>query len=279
MGSYLLFDIGGTKIRISKTTDLKSFSDPVILHTPQNFNEGFELFVKTVKEVIDKDELLGAVGGLAAVLDKPNKEIVRSPHLKDWQDKHFWKKLEEELKTDVHLENDSAIVGLGEASQIKGYEEKIIVYYSIGTGIGGTRIVEGKIDKNVFGFEPGHQIIDVDGSICPTCGIPAHLEGYVSGSGIKVRYGKEVSEITDTRVWEEIARVLSIGIHNSIIHWSPEIVILGGGVMQYLPINLIERNLKEQVMIFPKYPRIEISKLHDIGGIYGALEHLKQLKG
>ena len=69
------------------------------------------------------------------------------------------------LLTDGYLANDSDLDGLGEATVGAGKGFNIVAYITVSTGIGGVRIVGGKIDVSTYGFEPGHQIIDADGSI------------------------------------------------------------------------------------------------------------------
>jgi predicted NBD/HSP70 family sugar kinase len=269
--SYLLFDIGGTKIRIAKSDDLTDISETVILSTPPDFETGFNTLVQNAKNILGEEKAEAICGGIAGVLDRHKKELVRSPHLLDWVNKGLWQKLEQEFDTNVFLENDSSIVGLGEASKIPNYKDMIIVYYSVGTGIGGSRIVYGKMDANIYGFEPGHQIIDLTNETL-------RLEDFVSGAGLQKIYGKRASEIKDPKVWEDVSKIMAAGIHNSIVHWSPDLVILGGGIMEFLPINMIENHLKEMLQIFPEFPNLELAKLSDIGGIYGALEYLKSTR-
>ena len=90
--------------------------------------------------------------------------LVNAPHLPGWIRKPFSERLKAELACPVFLENDSAIVALGEAHHGAGKGDDIMAYLTVSTGMGGARIVHGAIDVNVFGFEPGHQYIDFDTS-------------------------------------------------------------------------------------------------------------------
>ena len=87
------------------------------------------------------------------------------------------------------------------------------------------RFVNGEIDKNRFGFEPGHQIIDIENNN------PKSLEDLVSGTALEKRTGQKPYEVTDPKIWDELAHQLSYGLYNTILHWSPDAVVLGGPMM------------------------------------------------
>ena len=78
-----------------------------------------------------------------------------------------------------------------------GKGEEIVAYIKVSTGIGGVRIVDGKIDRNILGFEPGYQIIDPTGTLCPICDSAGHLKSHVSGAALEARFNKRAYKITD----------------------------------------------------------------------------------
>ncbi len=165
-----------------------------------------------------------------------------------------------------------AMVGLGEANYGAGRGKDIVVYMTISTGVGGVRIVKGNVDESAMGFEPGHQIIDPDNTLCPTCD-GNDLEAYVSGTSIEKRFGKKPYEIQDDAVWDELAKFLAYGLHNTIMHWSPDIIVLGGSMMKEvgIPLPAVRTHLSGIMKIFPTLPQIEKAELADFGGLYGAL--------
>lgn len=275
---YLLFDIGGTKTRIAFSADGKGFGRPKVIQTPGDFKEGLRLLGKEAAELSKGRKIRAAAGGIAGPLDRKKTRLVNSPHLSGWIGKPLKKEIGRILDTPVYLENDAAMAGLGEATSGPGKKKRIVVYMTISTGVGGVRIVDGEIDKGAIGFEPGHQIIDADGTLCPECkSVPGYLERYVSGSAIEMRYKKRPYEITDPRVWKEAARFLAYGLNNTIVHWSPDIVILGGSVVEKIPLDEVRRHLKKSLKIFPEPPMIRKSTLGDFGGLYGALHFLNSL--
>ncbi len=261
------------------SSDGKSVLKTVILDTPKNFEEGIQLFKKTALDLAGAETIERVAGGIAGPLDKEKSTLLRAPHLPGWVDRQFRQKLSEALNAPVFLENDSALVALGEATQGAGKDFNIVAYFTISTGVGGARIVGGKIDDNSSGFEPGHQIIDPGNALCRTCE-NGELESYISGAAFEKRFGQKPYEIIDSAVWEETAKFLALGLHNSIVHWSPDVVVLGGSMMKEIgiPIDRVKYHLEKTLNIFPVLPKIKKAELGDLGGLYGALEYLKQQK-
>lgn len=273
---YLLFDIGGTKMRLAISQDHKTVDNQEIVSTPQDFKKGLYLFSKIAQKLKSEKKILAAAGGIPGPLDLNKKMLINAPHLQSWVKKPLKEELEKIINAPVYLENDAALAGLGEATFGSGKGKKIVVYLTVSTGVGGARIVNGHIDSNAYGFEPGHQIIEKEGVLCPTCNLPGHLEGYVSGTAIKRKFGKNPEEIKDPKVWVNVAQLLAIGIHNTILHWSPDIVILGGSVMKSIPIENVQHHLNQILFIFKEIPSIKKSALGETTGLYGALELLNK---
>lgn len=273
---HLVFDIGGTNLRVAVSSDGKTLSAIKVVPTPQDFNEG----IRTLKQVSDElsrgQKIEKAAGGITGPLDKQKIMSLRPPHQPDWGQKPLKEELEQVLGVPVHLENDTALAALGEALLGTGAGSKIVAYLTISTGVGGARIVGGKIDENSLGFEPGHQIIIPDGQLCD-CGGKGHLESYVSGSGIAKIYGKKAEDISDPKVWEEVTSYLAIGLNNTIVHWSPDILVLGGSVMKSISLDKVTSYLKDMLKIFPKIPEVAPAKLAHQSGLWGALQILKSL--
>ncbi|MEK7555880.1 MAG: ROK family protein [Patescibacteria group bacterium] len=276
---YILFDIGGTKMRLALSRDGKSFGDPAIVDTPQKFEDGIALFQEIALALAGGELILSMAGGIAGVFDKEKGMLVNSPNLPDWVGKPLREELEKRCDASVFIENDSAIVGLGEALAQTGERYDIVAYITVGTGVGGSRIVGGKIDEAAIGFEPGHQIIDPDNTLCPECE-GNDLESYVSGVAVGKRYGMKPYEITEKALWEEtLPKFLAYGLNDTIVHWSPDVVVLGGSMIVGDPaisVEATERYLKELMHIFPTIPVIKKATLGAVGGLHGALAYLKQ---
>ncbi len=267
---YLLFDIGGTKMRLALSGNRKSFGKVKIVPTPKRFSEAMGLFGKTARELANGKKFSLAIGGTPGPFNKARTKIFPQ-NLPQWKNKDLKKALEKTLRAKVYLENDSALVGMGEVIYGAGKGRKIVAYLTISTGVGGARIVEGKIDRNSFGFEPGGQIIDK--------GLSKTLEDMISGKALEHRYHKKPHEILDPKIWNQTARLLAVGLNNTIVHWSPDVIVLGGSMMKKIgiPIPRVREHLKK-ILRFPAMPAIRKASLGDLGGLYGALAFLKDLK-
>lgn len=274
---FLVFDIGGTNMRVGVSPDGEGLSNIQSISTPDRFEEGIKAFKDLADKVISGQKMNSAAGGITGPLNKSKSTTLNPPHQPDWKEKPIKEELERILGVNVFLENDTALAALGETIIGAGKGKEIVVYLTISTGVGGARVVNGKIDANSLGFEPGHQIIAIDGEPC-NCGGKGHLESYASGSGLERKYQMKAQDIKDEKVWDQVARYLAIGLNNTIVHWSPDMVILGGSVMRSLSLETVIQYLKETVTIFPNLPEITQVSLGDEVGLYGALEYLKQQK-
>ena len=257
----ILFDIGATKTRIAYSVDGEIFETPEVFETPQIYEEGLKLFVATAKKLANARVIKKIAGGM-------------SRSIADWTPEKFKDDLQKIFGADVFIENDAAIVGLGEANWGAGRGFNIVAYITVSTGVGGAKIVNGQIDERAIGFEPGKQIIDIDGGSNKT------LEDLISGKALIAKTGKHPKEITDENIWDEHAKMLAIGLNNIIVEWSPNCVVLGGSMIIGNPAISLEKTktyLKEILTIFPELPIIKKAELGDFGGLYGALAYLKNL--
>lgn len=269
---YLLFDIGATKMRLAVSQDGREFGEPKTLPTPRDFKGGISAFVETAKELAGGQRIDMAVGGIVGPFNKEKTGLTNTPNLPEWNDKPFKEELEKAIGAPVYFENDADLAGLGEAHFGAGKGCGIVAYLTISTGVGGGRIVDGKIDRNALGFEPGHQIIAPDGK---------DLEEHISGRALEERYNKPPKEIRDPAVWEEEAVMLAYGLSNVAVLWSPNVIILGGSMIlgePAIPIERVRFHLKKALKIFSEPPPVEKSALGDSAGLYGASALLNQIK-
>lgn len=265
-------------MRIAASEDGKTLSEVKIHPTPKTFEEGMQQFAEFIPALTADQPVIGAAGGIAGVLNREKESLIHSSNLPEWVHKDLRGEISRIVQAPTYLENDTAIVGLGEAVHGAGQGRKLIAYMTLSTGVGGARIIEGRIAPYVLGFEPGHQIINPNGPVCPGCGGQGDLESYVSGRALQEKYGMPGASITDTAIWQEVAKHLALGLHNTIVHWSPDIVVLGGSVAlnALLSLENIRSELQAIMKIFPEIPLIEKATLENLGGLYGGLVYLAQ---
>lgn len=265
---YLIFDIGGTHIRAA-ISDGSSILKKQIVDTPQNYDEALKLLSVLYSDLVKDIHIEKALCGIAGVLQSNKESLFSSPNLPDWVGKPLKKDLERLFSQNVYFENDAALAGLGEAVFGAGKQYSIVMYYTIGTGIGGVRIVDKKIDAHVWNFEPGHQIIASGKTV----------EQLASGGAIEKLYKKEPSEIHDQSVWNELEKDLAIGLFNSLLHWTPHVIVLGGGLINQNVISIqdIERHVSKLSTTYPRLPEFKKSQYGDESGLYGAIACLNSI--
>ncbi|MEK7500109.1 MAG: ROK family protein, partial [Patescibacteria group bacterium] len=246
---FIVFDIGGTNTRVAGSVDGQTLGDITIYPTPQNYNEGIQALAAAAKRLAVNNPITAVAGGVPGPMDSAHTQILKAPNIKDWNNMPLQQDLEQLVAAPVRLENDTAMWALGEAHAGAGKGQSIVVYITVSTGVGGTRIVDGHIDKSAFGFEMGHQIINPNGPECG-CGGFGHLEAYIGGSSMEKRYNKKPKEILDEAVWLEATTHLAIGLLNTCVFWSPDIIILGGSMMRSFSIEKIrtEMQLKNHIL-------------------------------
>jgi glucokinase len=269
---YLLFDIGGSQTRLAISKDGKTISGEKKFATIQNFKEAIKVIREEVFKLTNGEKIEAAAGGIAGPFDQTRSHLLNAPHLTDWINKPIKNTFEEIFRCNVFLENDAAMAGLGEAVFGSGKNSEIVAFIGIGTGVGGSRIVSKKIDKTTIGYEPGHHIINFkDNDV-------VYFEELVSGSGIKTMFGKNATEITDEKILDNIAQTIAFGLNNVTVFWSPEVIILGGGLIvnDKVHIEKIQYHLNNILRIYPVKPKLLKASLGDMSGLYGALAYLQK---
>lgn len=259
---YLVFDIGASNTRLAFSKDGRSFYDIKKYSTPKHYAKGLVL----IREFVGGfSKVKGGAGGIAGSIDKKNQAIFKAPNLPDWSGRRFAGDLAKILRAKIAIENDTALAGLGEATHGPGKGKGIVAYVTVSTGINGALIIEGKLDPTAYGFEIGHQIIQDNKT----------LEYFVGGASLKRRYKKSPEEILASKQGKTVVDNLSIGLVNTILHWSPEILVLGGSQMNSIKILDIKKYVTKRLHIFPRLPEIKKAALGDKSGLVGALELLK----
>jgi len=275
---FILFDIGGTNTRIAGSKNGKSFSKPIIYKTPKTFTKGIKEFVTTSKKIASGKKIEAVAGGIAGPLNKEKSKMVNSPNIPGWIGKPLVAKLRERFRAPIFLENDTAVVGLGEAQYGAGKKYAIVAYITISTGVNGVRIVNKKIDVSRYGFEIGHQIISADDAVYYN-----HSDTFgkkVSGKAVQHMYKRNPWDIEDPKIWDRVALWTARGLVNTALYWSPDAIVLGGSMMKKkgIPLERIIYYYKKLLYIFPEKPRVVKATLGDIGGLYGALSLLQTIK-
>jgi fructokinase len=143
------------------------------------------------------------------------------------------------LGVPVRFDTDVNAAALGEAGWGAAQGLDDFIYLTVGTGIGGGGLVNGKLMHGLVHPEMGHVRIPHDRAADPFMGAcPFHgdcLEGLASGPAMNARWGQPAAGLPDDhQAWALEARYLALALNNFVCTLSPRRIILGGGVMERL---------------------------------------------
>lgn len=265
----ILFDIGGTKTRVSQTRN-GDIDEPVIFKTPQNPEEGISALIEAIETLRNGEEVLALCGGVAGVVI--DGEVFHAPNLSEWDGVKIGERLRAAFTAPAYIRNDVALAALGEAHYGAGQGSDIFVYVTVSTGVNGAKIERGRLDDYTYGFEIGHQMIG-----------ESELQNLVSGTAVKARFGVEPKDLGDTDTLETLAKELAVGLYNTTLHWSPDTIVLGGSMIvgeNAIPLDIVGEELARRVSkYYPKAPDIKKATLGDVGGLWGAKAYMLQMVG
>lgn len=258
---YLLFDIGGTKSRFAISSNGTSFDEPIIIDTPKKYVEGILAFDEAVKKIAQGRKIEKAVGCFPGVI--VDGKVFGTPNLVDYEGKLLIYELQRIFGVVPHIENDADLAALGEAVYGAGKDGDIVAYITVSTGIGGSLIINKEIQKKKYGFEPGHQIINYK--------TKETLHDLISGTALEKKYNKPAKEIKEPEIYEWISELLGVALMNTIIHWSPDILVMGGSITKDIDLGDVEIQIQKNLKAFPHIPILKRAELGAYNGIWGAL--------
>jgi glucokinase len=176
--------------------------------------------------------------------------------MSDWNGAHLGEALAQALGVPVAIENDADAAALGEWAWGAGRGTHQFMLVTVGTGIGAGLILDGKLYRGVNGAHPeiGHHFIDPSGPHC-FCGGNGCWESLASGpamerwaqanhpqgqwqSAFQICQAAQAGQPLAQAAVQREARYLGLGLANLVTLFTPEVIALGGGMMQSLPLFL-----------------------------------------
>ncbi len=267
----IVADIGGTNTRMAGSNDLMAFSEPVKFPTAKNYKDAIKLFADTARKIAGHEHIESVHIGIRGTILR-EREAIYDDVLAEWSEKPLAHDLRVALSIPtVLLENDTATVAMGEAHFGAGQGARTIVYFTVSTGVGAWCVVDGKVHRSGSGPEVGGQYLNIDPTIT--------FEEMVSGSAVSKHFGMHPKDLgKDNPLWDELARLCAFGVHNTILHWDPDRVVLGGSMFNEVGISVskVAENVKAIMRKKPEIPEIVHSTLGDDGGLWGGLAILRQ---
>lgn len=284
-------DLGGTAIKLGRFladgTCLNSLSIPT--PQPATPTEVLEAIVEAIKTFSTTTPLAIGIGTPGPV--DANGRIARvAINLKDWHDVPLADWLEAKIGYPTILANDANCAGLGEAWLGAGRQFQHLILLTLGTGVGGAIILNGKLFTGHQGAaaELGLITLNPDGPLCNS-GNQGSLEQYASVQAIRRRTGKEPHELGEMarngdkyalEFWASYGRDLGVGLASLIYILTPEAVIIGGGVSAnakfFLPSVLAE--IERRVLPSSRADlQLIVAELGNQAGMVGAAKLAWQL--
>lgn len=299
-------DLSGTNIKVGIVNEKQEIvakgSTPTIATRPAEeiVADMAGLVLKLLKEHDLRIEEVNNIGiGCPGTIDSKHGIVAYSNNI-PWNQVPLADMMKEKLGVDVKIHNDADCAALGEAvaGAAKGCSDMILL--TLGTGVGGGIIINGKIFDGYYagGAEIGHTTLISGGQLC-TCGRKGCLEAYASATGL-IRMAKEAMEKNKSSILHQCEKIdgaaifhaaqegddlaneivdqyiqyLSEGIINCVNIFRPEKILLGGGISHagdrlIKPINayIKDRCFGGDKAVVPEVSRM---KLGNDAGIIGA---------
>ena len=289
---YICIDIGGTSIKYGVLSEKGEIFIDGTVSAKVTEKENFILsdVKKLIRNILDEYrnyEIEGICVSTAGVVNPEKGEIAYAgPTIPKYTGTKIKEELEKEFSISCEVENDVNCAGLGEYWKGAGKGSKSMVCLTIGTGIGGSVILDGKL-LNGIGYTAGEiGYMDVNGSYIQNIASSKYLVEKVQKE--KVEKEGITDTITGVDIFElakkgdeiciaginEIISNLAVGVRNIIYLLNPEVIVIGGGITAQK--EYLEEKIRKEVndgMISDMFrkTRIELAQQGNQAGLLGAL--------
>lgn len=242
LGQVLGIDLGGSAIKLGRFNQDGHCLQSLTVPTPQPATPDAVLvaMVNTIAQV-DPDRQAIAIGvGTPGPTDATGRIARVAINLSGWHDVPLADWLEAKTDRPTVLANDANCAGLGEAWLGAGRWYRNLILLTLGTGVGGAIILDGKLFTGHHGSagELGLITLNPDGPPCNS-GNRGSLEQYTSVPAIRRRTGMEPDALSalatagDAKAlafWQDYGRDLGVGLASLVYVLTPEAIVIGGGV-------------------------------------------------
>ena len=293
MNELIGIDIGGTQIKLGAFSFDGGLEGQWTRETGDRPTKGVPSFAQTVREMLDEIGVTpGSRVGIAApgVAARDGRSIAYQPGKMHGIEGFDWGKF---LKREMPMLNDAHAALLGEVWQgaAKGARDAILL--TLGTGVGGAIISDGRLLKGSFGRAGhlGHVSVTetTERSIFGTPGsLEAAMGDYTVGIRSRGRFSStrqlveahSAGDAEATEIWQKSLKVLARAITSFINILDPERVIIGGGITKAGPLLFNPlRDFVEEIEWRPADRKVDIvpAALGEWAGTYGAAWHAREL--
>jgi fructokinase len=241
------------------------------------------------KEAAEQEQIasigIGSFGPLDLDPDSATYGFITTSPKAGWKHTDFAGRVARELGVPVKIDTDVNAAALGEWKRGVALGLDTFIYLTVGTGIGGGGLINGKPIWGLVHPEMGHMRIPHDMQKDPYKGsCPYHgdcWEGLSSGEAMEARWFLKPEDLPDSHPgWELVTYYLSAGIVNLIVVLSPQKVVTGGGIMKKAGlIEAVRGKVQELLAGYVQAPEITeniadyivLPRLGDRAGVLGAM--------
>lgn len=242
MSEVIGVDLGGTAIKLGRFERQGTCTESLTVPTPQPATpEAVTAAIITAIQTLDPEQQTVAIGvGTPGPADRQGRIARVAINLAGWQDVPLADWLEAQTGRSTVLANDANCAGLGEAWLGAGQFYQDLILLTLGTGVGGAVILNGKLFTGREGAagELGLITVDLHGHPCNS-GNQGSLEQHVSVQAIRRRTGLEPDQLAAKaragdrealEFWQTYGEELAAGLASLIYVLTPEAIIIGGGI-------------------------------------------------
>lgn len=279
-------EAGGTKFVCAVATEdleiIKRVSFPTTTpdETMQKVLNFFKMYENTIKGIG-----IGSFGPIDIKHDSSTYGYITSTPKLAWQNFDFVGAVKKAFPIPIAWTTDvnAAVYGEYIWGNAKGLSS--VVYYTIGTGIGGGALQNGQFIEGISHPEMGHMIVKRHAKDSYEGGCPFHkscLEGMASGPAIEKRSGFKAEALSEEdEQWDLEAFYLAQCAYNTTLMFSPDVIIFGGGVMKQPQVLKKTKEVFKQLLNdYVEVPELDhylvTPKLEDNAGTYGCLALAKK---
>lgn len=257
MTQFIGIEGGGTKFVCVYGSSPEDLHDRTVIDTryaDATMHDVME-YIRAVQRKTKIDAIGASVfGPLDLDVNSPSYGFITTCVKPGWEDYDFVGTLKREFNMPIGFDTDVNAAAIGEHRWGAAQGLSDFVYLTIGTGIGGGAMVNGKIVHGAMHPEMGHIYVPQDMQKDPFIGVCAYhkncFEGLASGPAMKTRWSVhsalDLSE--DHAAWDLEAHYLGLGLNSYIMTLSPKRIIMGGGVMRQQHLLPKVRNALLKVM-------------------------------
>ncbi|WP_026581583.1 ROK family protein [Bacillus sp. J33] len=288
---YLVYDIGGTSVKLSIMDEHSNVIERASFSTPAVRNGSiFQLLIETAKSYQEKYTLSGLALSVPAAVDEKSGYVHYAGQITDFTGKNIKNELAD-LGIPIELENDANCAALAEKWKGNAQDCSSFVCLTIGTGIGGGIYLNGDLYRGKKGMagEVGRMYMNasqpIEKNILSRLGSTWNLLHRVflktgermTGEELFKRYylnDHRISEIVDT-----FFDMLAVGSANLIHTLAPEKILFGGGISEQP--NFADHIRERLHLICPdllSITEIEVCKFGNAAGQVGALYHFLRMR-